>query len=908
MTDLPKAYNPGDVEDKIYKLWEDSGFFNPDNLERADDRFWKAELFSIAMPPPNATGTLHLGHAIMLAIEDAMVRYARMSGKKTLWLPGTDHAAIATQNVVERQILKAEQKTRQDLGRAELLKRIEDFVATTRGQIQTQIRKMGSSCDWSREKFTLAPEMQLAVRTAFKKLYDAGLVYRGDRIVNWCPKCGTTLADDEVDFKSVKGEMFYIRYPLKDSDESLTVATVRPETMLGDTGVAVNPKDPRYTKYVGKILMLPLLNREIPVVADDHVDPEFGTGAVKVTPGHDLNDFEIAKRHNLEIINLYTPDGRINPEEATDHGFDDYAGLAAEQAREKILTSLRDLEFLEKTEAIEHRVGFCYRSDSPVEPVVSKQWFINVNEKFKVTSEKFKKLLGLDEENTLKEMMTAAVQSKAINIVPERFEKNYYEWMNNLRDWNISRQLWYGHRIPVWYCQNCSATVVAIETPNLCPECHDTLLNQDEDTLDTWFSSGLWTFSTLGWPNETEDLRIYHPTAVLETGYDILFFWIARMILLTGFVLEDIPFHTVYLHGLVRDLQGKKMSKSSGNGIDPVEMINKYGADALRLSLMMGITPGNDLRISETKIAEYRNFVNKLWNISRFILGKIEDTEQDEPEDSPPTLAESWILSRLDAAISSVNARFAKHDYGNAAEDLMKFTWNELADWYLEISKIEGLKPKIGKQILETLLKLWHPFAPFVTEYIWSQFNASLLIVQEYPTEDVNPDVKSGPRPERRGSEKSKVLEQFHTMQQLITGLRNLRSEYQQEPKKTLSAYLEIDADRSWIKDHTQVIERLTRTKLNFEKMDERKKMPYFLWETARVFLIIPHFDPKTEIALTDKKLKETVAMINKLGAQIKKPGFLKKAPPEIVEKMKADLEAAENRASALKAKIKQLR
>jgi len=904
MSDLPKAYNSKDIENQIYRKWEESGFFNPDNLEKAADRYWKAEIFSMMMPPPNATGQLHLGHA-MYAIQDLMVRHARMSGKKTLWLPGTDHAAIATQNVVERQILEKEKKTRQQIGREELLRRIDAFVAENRGQIQNQLRKMGFSADWSREKFTLSPELSAAVKTVFKKLYDAGLIYRGERMVNWCPRCGTTLADDEVDFKQTRGYMYYIRYPLKDSDDYLVVATARPETMLGDTAVAFHPQDSRYKKYEGQIVMLPLLNREIPVVADEHIDAEFGTGAMKVTPGHDHNDFEIAQRHDLEIIHLYSADGKIDPQEAADHGFDEYANLTKEEALAQITKELKDRDFIEKTEEIEHRVGFCYRCGTAVEPVVSKQWFINVNKEFQIANDRFQKLLKLEKNTaTLKDMMTAAVKSGAIKIVPERFTKTYFEWMKNLQDWNISRQIWYGHRIPVWYCQDCGETIVSLIAPTACPKCQNGRLVQDEDTLDTWFSSGLWTFSTLGYPNETEDLKTFHPVTILATGYDILFFWVARMILMTGFVLEDIPFRTVYLHGLVRDAEGKKMSKSKGNVVSVLEMIEKYGTDALRLSLILGITPGNDLKISEEKIKASRNFINKLWNISRFILTQMQDAEDQQQDDDGPdvsqsslSIADEWMLERLNAVTASIDKKFAAHDYGSAGEELLKFTWNEAADWYLEIAKIEGGKQTQLKNLLRTLLKLWHPFAPFVTEYAWAQFEAGMLMIEEYPLPA-----------DARARQPSVAAVQFKSLQDLVTGLRNVRGEYALSPTPVYASYLAIAKELDWIKEYTPLIERLTRTKLNFEPMDAKKKMPYFLWQGQRVFLIIPNFDIKKEYALTQKQLKDTENLFKKLAAQIKKSAFLKKAPPEVVEKMKIDLIIADNKIHALKAKLKQLK
>lgn len=908
MIKLPKTYNAKGVEDEIYQRWESSGLFNPDNLEKADDRFWKADPYSIAMPPPNATGELHMGHAMMLAIEDLLIRYTRMVGYKTLWLPGTDHAAIATQNVVERQIWETEGKTRHNVGREELLRRIEEFVSETRGRIQTQIRKMGSSCDWSREKYTLSPELSLAVRTIFKRMYDAGLIYRGNRMVNWCLRCGTTLADDEVEYQTRPGQVYYISYPLSQGKDRLVVATVRPETMLADTAVAVNPNDPRYKKYIGQKVMLPLINRELPIIADSHIDPEYGTGVMKVTPGHDPHDFEIGQRHGLETINLLTLDGKINSQEASDHGFEDYAGLDITAARDKIVATLENQGFLDKTEDITHNVGFCYRCGTAVEPIISKQWFVSVNQKFEIKNKKFVKLLKLKGgATTLKEMMTVAVESGAIRIVPERFEKIYMEWMKNLRDWNISRQIWFGHRIPVYYCQDCGEIIVEVEQPPACPKCHSAKLLQDEDTLDTWFSSGLWTFSTLGWPSSgkstedapASDLETYHPTTILETGYDILFFWVGRMILMTGFALEDIPFKTVYLHGLIRDQEGKKMSKSKGNVVNPLDMIERYGTDALRLSLIMGTTPGLDSRIYEEKIQTYRNFINKLWNISRYILSHKE--EMKTREKMPLSLADEWILEQLGETVASVNDKLNNFEFGLAGEELMKFTKDQFADWYIEISKIKNQKSNSKEtlpEVLTTLLKLWHPFAPFITEHIWSMMSDELLIIQTYP------------RLRKRKNAKPTVWqERFTAVQQLVTGLRNLRAEYRVAPKTIVPAGVELPDQLSWIEQyHTPTIEKLARVKLNFAPLDESQKMPYFLWLNLKVYLLVPQFDPKTELDLAKKELGKAENLAAKYNAQLAKKDFLEKAPAAVVEKLQSDFAAAQELVKKLHAKIQQLK
>ncbi|MDP3740988.1 MAG: valine--tRNA ligase [bacterium] len=908
MKDLPKSYNPKDVEDEIYRKWEASGFFNPDNLEKASDRFWNAETFSIAMPPPNVTGILHLGHALENALMDTEIRYQRMTGKKALLLPGTDHAAIATQNVVEREIWEKEKKTRHDLGREELLKRINEFISHTQGRIQKQIRKMGTSADWSREKYTLSPELSLAVRTIFKQLYDAGLIYRGERIVNWCPRCGTTLADDEVEYKETIGQLYFIRYPFPKSKGGLVIATTRPETMLGDTAVAVHPNDERYKKYVGKTVMLPLVNREIPIIADEAVTKDFGTGALKVTPGHDATDFEIGKKNNLEIINLFNLEGKIDDKEAYDHGFEEYSDLSADQAREKIVDNLKTQGFLEKTEELKHNVGHCYRCGTVIEPTVSKQWFVSVNADFKIQNAEFKNKLGLGEKTSLKQIATALVKSGAVKIIPERFTKIFLDWMENLRDWNISRQIWFGHQVPVWYCKDCGQTIVEIKTPTVCPACQNANIVQDEDTLDTWFSSSLWTFSTLGWPNETDDLKKYHPTSWIQMGYEILFLWMARMIYMSTFALSQVPFKQIYFHGILRNQEGKKFSKSSKIGIDPLEIIEKYGTDALRLSLLAGITPGNDSRFYEKKVEHYKNFINKLWNISRFILKQTGNPKIQIPNSkiNPQSIADEWILESLSELTSQIRAHMEKYEFSQSVEKLYKFTWHEFADWYLEITKIRN-SGEILFYVLENLLKLWHPFIPFVTEHIWSQFSRDLLMIHEYPL----------PSHSKISNLKSKI--EFQNLQSLITDLRNLRSEYHQNPSEILSSYLELPKQGEWINEQTEIIEKLARVKLNFEKIPTETKMPYFLWSPygrspegrenlTKVYLIIPHFDPKKELTLAEKELAETTAVAEALEKQLTSKEFLKKAPTEIVEKIKADYEAVKARTESLKEKIKGLK
>ncbi|TSA46362.1 valine--tRNA ligase [bacterium] len=1018
MEELPKTYNPQDVEDKIYKKWEESGLFNPDNLESASDRFWNAEVFSMAMPPPNITAELHVGHSMFLTIQDLMARYARMTGKKTLWLPGTDHAAIATNYVVERQIWETEKKTRHEIGREEFLRRVEQFIDNTRGKIQLQVRKMGASCDWSREKYTFSPELSTAVRTVFKRMYDAGLIYRGNRIVNWCPRCGTTLADDEVEYKESNGSLYFIKYPFAKIGGAVVLATTRPETMLADTAVAVHPADLRYKKFIGQTVMLPLLNREIPIVEDDGADPKFGTGVLKITPGHDAHDFEVGQKNNLPIINLFTPEGKIDQREALDYGFDEFSGLSVQEAREKIVKMLSENGFLEKTENFTHNISVCYRCGTIVEPIVSKQWFVNVNSNIKIQSAEFKKLLNLEDESSLKKIAIAAVKSGAIKIIPKNFEKIYLNWMENLRDWNISRQIWFGHRVPVWYCgeenldeltemgfhesvvpqvesgktktyrirdhhfklnqkfecknsqtgetfgygtitgiekkpvaqidlkdpehgatyekkeelferlklhnpgaeindktevfiysyaftkekpkaQGCGEIIVSIQEPTKCESCGNTSLTQDPDTLDTWFSSSLWTFSTLGWPENTPDLKTYHPTTILETGYDILFFWVARMVLMTGFAIEAVPFRTVYLNGLVRDTLGKKMSKSSRNVINPLDVIPKYGTDALRLSMVLGTTPGNDLKMSEEKIENYRNFTNKLWNIARFILSQIENPKAKMDDPQPQTLADEWILAEISKLVSDVKKTLDSYQYGLAGDLLMEFTWNKFADWYLEISKLntkDSKSQKILPYVLKILLKLWHPFIPFVTEHIWSFFSDEFLMIQEYPA-------LLAPIPSAR---KNSTLE-FQAIQELITSLRNLRAEYRQDPGKILACYLDVTEDDKLIRSQSAVIEKLARVKLNYGSASGDKKMPSPLWRGIRVYLIIPNFDPEKESALAQKELKSVQALKEKLSGQLANSGFLEKAPPEVVEKLKSDVEQLAASEEKLQQKIKSL-
>ncbi|MBI2464175.1 valine--tRNA ligase [Candidatus Peregrinibacteria bacterium] len=774
MKDIPKTYEASQYEDDIYELWEVSGAFTP----KIDS---KKKPFTIAMPPPNATGTLHLGHASMLAIEDIMIRFKRMQGFCALWIPGTDHAAIATQTKVE-QILLEQGITRHDLGREEFLKRVHEFVEASRGTIRNQIRRMGSSCDWSRERYTLDEGLSRAVAENFVKMYRDGLIYRGHRIVNWCPRCSSTLADDEVVYKELQEKLYYIKYG------PLSLATARPETKFGDTAVAVHPKDNRYKKYIGKKIAVTTVlgETEMIVVADSVVDPKFGTGVIKVTPAHDATDFDIGKRHGLEVRQVIDENGRMNEKAGK------YAGMTTREARVAVVKDMKKLGLLIKEEDYTHNLSLCYRCSTPIEPLVSLQWFIDVNKPIlSARSIKLKKKLSAhgnvkkEKLMSIKEKSIEVIKNGSIKIIPDRFEKIYFNWMENLRDWCISRQIWFGHRIPVYYCLKCMEAskeasekchfgsenldnvvsrepgiFVSADRLTKCLNCSKPL-KQDPDTLDTWFSSGQWTFATLGWPEKTADLQYFHPTSVLETGYDILFFWVARMIIMTTYAMGEVPFETVYLHGLIRDKEGKKMSKSSGNGIDPLDMIAKYGADAVRLSLVVGSTPGNDIRLYEEKIAGCRNFINKIWNAARFAMGSslsatpenhsifsqsslktfvqspIEHIEKKSKKyffgddnvsilfkhstffiSDNLSLSDKWILTRLQRLIEKTTNDLEAYRFSDAGLGVYEFTWNEFCDWYLECSKVQP-HPQVLQYVLMTILKLAHPFVPFVTEAIW---------------------------------------------------------------------------------------------------------------------------------------------------------------------------------------------
>ncbi len=723
MSELPRVYDPQKVEKKIYQRWERSGFFNPDRLPGARRRL----PFVLSMPPPNITGELHFGHALGMTIQDILIRYHRLAGRAALWLPGTDHAAISTQVVVERE-LRRRGIDRQKLGRERFVKEVWKWKEKYGRRIVEQIKAMGASADWSRERFTLDPGLTDAVQTAFVKLYHDGLIYRGERIINWCSDCQTAVSDLEVDHQQSPGKLWHLRYPLADGSGSITVATTRPETMLGDTAVAVHPKDERYANLVGKMVRLPLINRQIPIIADGRIDQSFGTGAVKVTPAHDPLDFDLGQTHGLPQIQIIGFDGKM-----TAAAGPEFSGLPVVQARDKIIEQLRSSQALVKEEDYVHAIAYCQRTKTPIEPLVSRQWFMSMK--------------------PLAAKAMAAVRQGKITIVPERYAKVYFHWMENIRDWNISRQIWWGHRLPVWY----KKTDVRREDPKVAIKRPGPTWVQDEDTLDTWFSSGLWTFSTLGWPKKTKDLLRFHPTDIMETGWDILFFWVARMIMFSLYFMNTVPFRRVYLHGLVLDEQGKKMSKSKGTGIDPLPIAEKYGMDAVRMSLVVGNAAGQDFRLYEKKIEGYRNFANKLWNVGRFIYSQPRPLRAA----APTTAAERWIGAQRHRLIRDVTLSIEGLDFSAAGQALYDFVWHDFADWYVEVSKAQP-NPALLYDVFETILILLHPFMPFITEELWDHVHPEkLLMIQPWPTS----------RPVRP----SPMIRSFSALQTTVVALRNFK-------------------------------------------------------------------------------------------------------------------------------------
>ena len=881
-SELPRAYDPQQVEGRIYQSWLDGGYFTA-----AVDRGRKP--FVIIQPPPNVTGELHLGHAQRAAVEDTLTRWHRMLGEAALLLPGLDHAGIATQVVVEREIAK-EGLTRHDLGRERFLERVWEWVNRYRGRIGEQHRRLGVSCDWSRESFTLDPGPSRAVRHTFVNLYRKGLIHQGERIINWCPRCATALSDLEVVHQELQGNLYHIRYRLAEGDGSVTVATTRPETLLGDTAVAVNPADGRYEGLVGKRVVLPVLGREIPIIGDEAVDIEFGTGALKVTPGHDPNDFEIGERHGLAIVTAINLDGTMSAEAGP------YAGLDRFEAREAIVERLEREGLLERVEPYGHSVGHCQRCNQVVEPLVSRQWFMRME--------------------TLARPALELVRRGEIRLVPERFTRVYENWMENIRDWCISRQLWWGHRIPVWHCGACEALTVEYEDPERCSSCGSREITQDPDMLDTWFSSGLWTHSTLGWPDATEDLDFFYPTSVMETGHDILFFWVARMIMMGLENTGKAPFHTVYLSGLIRDVEGAKMSKTRGNVVDPLEAIERYGADALRFAVTVGTSPGNDTRLGPAKLEAARNFANKLWNASRFVLQGLGNAPDLSgwSQPSPEALEDRWVLSRLNGLTARVRRSLEEYQIGEAEQAIYEFVWDEYCDWYIEACKVRLRDPSapsplpVLAHVLEKTLRLLHPFMPFITEELWQTLMGILpkemeapaaIIIAPYPVTD-----EALLDPEAEG--------QFGLVRDVVRTVRNARAELRIEARRPLEVAIHSGGLQGLVESQAGTIRTLAGVEpLRVDGASQGEPRPGSLRAVVgRLVLTIPMeglVNVEAERSRLQGELEEAERNIARLEAHLKDERFRSRAPEEVVEREEGRLQASTERREKVQELLGQL-
>ena len=898
--EMEKVYNPQAIEDKLYKMWEESGAFIAKREEGKKP-------FTIVMPPPNITGQLHMGHAMDCTLQDAPIRYHRMKGDPTLWLPGTDHAAIATEVKIVEAMAK-EGLTKESLGREKFLERAWEWKKEYGGRIVNQQRRMGVSCDWSRERFTMDEGCSKAVRETFCRLYEKNLIYRGNRLINWCPDCQSAISDAEVEHKEMDGNFWHLLYPVKETGEMLELATTRPETMLGDTAVAINPNDPRYAHLHGCHVVLPLINKEIPIVCDEHADMEKGTGVVKITPAHDPNDYEVGQRHDLPLVRVFTYDGHMtgaadkaaaeellasgkaskNEPEVLDCG--KYAGLTTAEARKAIVADLTELGLLKEVEPIKHEVGVCYRhSKTVIEPMVSKQWFVDMK--------------------PLARPAIEAVTSGKTQFVPERFSKQYMNWMENIRDWCISRQLWWGHRIPVWYCEDCGEMMVLREDPTCCSKCGSKNIHQDEDVLDTWFSSALWPFSTLGWPEQTEDLKYFYPTDILVTGYDIITFWVSRMITTGVEEMGETPFKTVLIHGLVRDEQGRKMSKSLGNGVDPLEIIDKYGADALRFSLAMGVSPGNDTRYSDEKVESARNFANKIWNASRFVLMNTETRETID--ESKLQLPDQWILSRLNKVIAEISGHMEDGDFGIAAQNIYDFAWNEFCDWYIELSKGRLMGDDLEQKnnvravlvyVIESILKLLHPFMPYLTEEVYQHLpeHEGMLITARWP------EVKA-----EYAYEAEEI--QMNGLMDIIRAIRNLRAEMNVQAGKRTHVVLipenGWEATLSIAEPYLQRLAYASEVALGGKDALAGEKVVSAVTAAGEIRIPLGDLvDIGKEIARLEKELKNLEGEIARANGKLNNPGFLSKAPAQLVEAEKAKLATNESMLEALKARIADLR
>lgn len=874
---IAKTYDPKEFEDRLYKWWEEEGFFSPEV-----DRSKKP--FTIVMPPPNITGQLHLGHALDNTLQDFLIRAKRMQGFQALWVPGEDHASIATEVRVENELLK-EGLYKKEMGREAFLEKVWEWTETYREKIKGQLKKMGVSADFTRERFTMDENLNKAVRTVFVKLYEDGLIYQGNRITNWCPKCQTALSDAEIEYKESQGNFWHIKYPVKDSDEFVEIATTRPETMLGDTAVAVNPNDERYKHLIGKTLILPLVNREIPVVADDYVDVEFGTGCVKITPAHDPNDYEVGKRHKLPEIIMMEPNGTIK------EGYGKYSGLDRYDARKLIVEDLKATDFLVKIKEHTHNVSTHDRCGKVIEPMISKQWYVKMEPLAKPAIE--------------------AVRSGETKFVPSRFDKIYFNWMENIQDWCISRQLWWGHRIPVWYCNECNEVIVAVDEPKNCAKCNSSNLTQDNDVLDTWFSSALWPFSTLGYPDKTEDLDYFFPTDVLVTGYDIIFFWVARMIFSSLNYMDKVPFHTVLIHGLVRAEDGRKMSKSLGNGVDPLEVIDTYGADALRFMLITGNAPGNDIRFKMDKVESARNFANKIWNASRFVMMNLDEALIEKYKDSKKySIADKWILSRFNTLVKEVTENIDKYELGIAGQKVYDFMWNEYCDWYIELLKpvlwgedeeAKGVALNVLKKVLIGGLQLLHPMMPYITEEIYTHLDNEYksITISKWP--EYSEELKD-----------TDAEENMNYIIEAITSLRNVRAEMNVPPSKKAKVSIFAMEGRDAFEAGRVYFEKLaSASEVDFVNSKEEAPDNAVTAVTKGAELYMPLLDLidlEKELERLNKEKDKLKSEIDRVEKKLSNQGFVAKAPESVVEEEKAKGEKYKEMYDAIVERINSLK
>jgi valyl-tRNA synthetase len=877
---MEKGYDPVAVEEKWYRHWIDKEYFKAD----IDD---SRRTYSIVIPPPNVTGSLHMGHALNNTLQDILARFKRMEGFNVLWMPGTDHAGIATQNVVERELAQ-KGISRHSLGREKFVEQIWKWRKDFGGIIVNQLKKLGASCDWSRERFTMDEGLSEAVKEVFVRLYNEGLIYRGDYIINWCPRCQTALSDLEVEYEEVEGHLFYLMYPVYNSKKSITIATTRPETMLGDTAVAVNPNDERYKRLIGKTVVLPIIERNIPIIADEFVDKSFGTGALKVTPAHDLNDFEMGLRHNLETIKIMGEDGRMNENAGP------YKGQDRLKCRKEIIKEFEKNGALKKKDVYVHSIGHCYRCKTIIEPTLSKQWFVKMK--------------------TLAEPAIEAVKDRKVEIIPKSWEKTYFEWMNNIKDWCISRQIWWGHRIPAWHCNECKEITISKETPDKCSKCQSSNIYQDTDVLDTWFSSALWPFSTMGWPEKTKELELFYPTSVLVTGFDILFFWVARMIMMGIKFMGEIPFNEVYIHALVRDIEGKKMSKSKGNVIDPLVIIDEYGADAFRFTLAAFAAQGRDIKLSEERISGYRNFANKIWNAARFSIMNLEGYNESliDKGNIEYTLCDRFILSRLNSVIDQVKDALEHYRFNEGAHILYQFVWHEFCDWYIELIKpylyqTEDENLKLNTQyvlieVLNSVLCLLHPFMPFITEEIWDKLpnTEGSITVHQYPKSDtslINDDAEA----------------EMYLIMDIIGNIRNIKGEMNISPSKQITAQLftkdeEILKKLDMNKDHIKNLARLKTLSISSEKKTYESAATAIV-DKVEIFLplkgIIDFHEEEKRLRKESDRIEKKLVLLKK---KLSNEDFLQKAPQQIIEKERTESEKLIEKKRKLEEGIKRMR